>query len=196
MFQETFFSKLLSVFSNPPNPAGRNGGHDLTDHREPRKHHYYFAHEYLPEMAAADARSLIARLRERSANDYLTFLWTSAGHDITAAGGAILPADGLHCFAVELADNWFGVLVQFPRPTRVLEAYFAAIVLEARRPLATDHRYFTLELGENIIDGSMRTVMCEWDEERHINYGDGPEPDSQKFCQRLGQLLSHETPTD
>ncbi len=181
MLQPTFLSKLFSVFGR------RTAEADVRD-LEPRARHYYFAHEYLPELARHDAKTLVTRLRENSGNDYLTSLWETSGDDLIGADA--LPSSGLQCFPIEIAETYFGVLVQFPAPERLLEAYFAAILLKAERPVPDGHRYFTLELGDNVSDGSLRPVLCEWSDERHIHHNDGPEADRHEFCRRLGELLS------
>lgn len=81
-------------------------------------------------------------------------------------------------------------VVSLPAPKVSPEAYMVAIVHKEGEPLPYDGergnaRYFTLEY-------SMRNsppVLCEWDGEEHINYGNGPEPDTKAFVQAVQEYL-------
>ncbi|MGN6545004.1 MAG: hypothetical protein ACTHK7_08135 [Aureliella sp.] len=45
-------------------------------------------------------------------------------------------------------------------------------------------RYFTLEKGYSLTN-EPRTVFAEWEADRHLNYGDDPEPTVEAFVRRL-----------
>jgi hypothetical protein len=76
------------------------------------------------------------------------------------------------------------------------EAYFVAAVLQMKpeeerpEPAEATLRYFTLEKGFNM-DGSHRTVLCEWTAGgSHNNYGDGPPPKLESFVKALEKMTS------
>jgi hypothetical protein len=62
-------------------------------------------------------------------------------------------------------------LITLPAPRDDTEGYFAAIVGNEANPL--DWGYFVLESSTSI-DGSTRTVIGEWADGRHLNFGSGP----------------------
>lgn len=82
-------------------------------------------------------------------------------------------------------------ILEFPAPQKMAEAFMVAIVAlfdpdeELPKDLsAVQARYYTLEKGFSA-DGSDRTVLCEWDDTAHKNYGDGPEATPAAFARAL-----------
>jgi hypothetical protein len=64
----------------------------------------------------------------------------------------------------------FGVLT-FPKPREMTEAYVGIVVGRPEDP--TFLRYFLWEESVSL-DGTPSTVLGEWQESRHMNYGPGP----------------------
>ena len=63
----------------------------------------------------------------------------------------------------------------FPTPRDLTEAYMGAVIGRSGDPQFL--RYFTWELGINVMDQTRCTVVGEWDAEgRHVNHGAGPMP--------------------
>lgn len=86
-------------------------------------------------------------------------------------------------------------IVEFPAPQKMAEAFMVAIValLDPDEELPKDlsavqARYYTLEKGFSM-DGSDRTVLCEWDDTAHRNFGDGPEATPAAFAQALETVM-------
>ena len=52
--------------------------------------------------------------------------------------------------------------------------------------------YFTLEKGVDVMTGQDRTVLCAWDGETHVNYGDGPEATPEAFIERIEGMIETE----
>ncbi len=79
------------------------------------------------------------------------------------------------------------MIVQFPEPKGPVEAYFVAIVIrEDPESGAKDWcRYITLELSA---ERSNATVLAEWRDGGHFNYGSGPPADPKAFKQAV---ISH-----
>ena len=73
------------------------------------------------------------------------------------------------------------------------EAHMVGIILtgvpeDAESESKGSFRYFTLEHGVNL-DDSIRTVFCEWDDEGHKNFGDGPLPTVEAFANAIETKL-------
>src|SRR5439155_967526 len=71
-------------------------------------------------------------------------------------------------------------IIEMPPPKGTTEAFFTALVLlqdlasaSVPEDIPLSARYFTLEKGFSL-DGRPRTVLAEWSESGHSNYGDGP----------------------
>lgn len=86
-------------------------------------------------------------------------------------------------------------IVEFPAPQKMAEAYMVALVAlfsadeEVPKDLSSiQGRFYTLEKGYSL-DGQDRTVLCEWDQTSHKNYGDGPEPTPAAFAAALESAL-------
>ena len=81
-------------------------------------------------------------------------------------------------------------VVTFPEPRFSPEAYMVAIVHQEGVPQdyhleRGSARYFTLEYtGQD-----MAPMLCEWDDEEHRNYGDGPQPETKAFVQVVEEYL-------
>lgn len=164
-------------FGRPGRPTTRL----FTDDR-PRMHHYVFAHRELPGIARRFAPNLVGLAREGRLDDALRTTWTGVGEALPPEDR--LAPDGL---AAELRSLGAGeaILVRFPPPAHVTEAYLALVVLEP----GPDVRYFLLEHGWNL-DDSPRTVLGEWTEQAHLNLGDGPAADADTFVAAVERLLA------
>jgi hypothetical protein len=170
----------------------------------PRAHHYYFAHAAMKELAFEDPERLVIAMAAPEAETFLNEMWDAVGKDVAAMavqqqqGGEsdpqILPSDGLEAIPARVAGRP-AALVRLPEPRATTEAYFIAVVLnhELAEPVKpapeAEVFYFTLEKGFSL-DGSPRTVFCEWDESTHKNYGDGPPPDARGFLDHVAAHLS------
>ena len=126
-------------------------------------------------------------------------LWSQVGAFVADnEDGEVLTAEGLEVRTGLLSDRPC-VLIRLPIPERVLECFYIAAILETapttdqiagRAPLPK-LRYFTLELGWTLM-GSRRTVLCEWQRDGHLNYGDGPEPEQTQFLAAVVETLGCE----
>lgn len=90
-------------------------------------------------------------------------------------------------------------LVRMPKPERILEAYFVAIVfltdgMQVRSwPKDLKARVITLEDSElERPDGLARGVLCEWDAQgKHLNYWEVVQASQEAFVQAVTQLLGN-----
>jgi hypothetical protein len=155
----------------------------------PRQQHYHFAHVALREKAMSFPKALVDNLRGESGLRRINFYWTSEAMAFKRAEEEFIPVDGLACFAVDLNESYYGVVVQLPRPERMAEAYFVAIILrDSGQDSKVTCRYITLELGRNK-DGSHRTVLGEWKNGSHFGYHSGPPPEREAFIVAVRGLI-------
>jgi hypothetical protein len=101
----------------------------------------------------------LAAIQRRDA-DYFIPVWMKAGFRFSPT-----------LLFTERGDWRVGVLT-LPQPREITEAYLAAIVGRISDP--THGRYFLLETAESIADKRKHTVLGEWNETRHGNFGEGP----------------------
>lgn len=153
------------------NPAGR-----------PRAHHYVFAHRELLALAF-DPRFFPLATGHRG-REFVTGFWDHVGSNLPPEEQ--LPGDGL-AVRVETRSGRTIVVVRLPGAERMAEAHLVAVVrgLPGEPPV----RYFTLELGLAGGTHSVRTVLCEWREGTHLNYGDGPPVDEGAFLDAIDPRL-------
>jgi hypothetical protein len=155
----------------------------------PRRQHYYFAHQYLRERAQQHPALLIRELRKESATKYLGFLWITRGSAVVDNEGDFIPATGLRCFPIDIADSYYGALVQFPTPEKMTEAYFVAILMPTGKEDPAFCEFYTLEFTMNE-DRRNGTILGKWQGGSHFNFGAGPPPDKQAFLEALEKHLT------
>jgi hypothetical protein len=155
---------------------------------QPRPQHYMYAHRVLPSLFFQDPERFLEILKKEGI-PFLRFFWDKLGSSLDA--GDTHPMHGVNYETRVLENGTVITLIELPKPEHVTEAYFVALVF---RPLGASgesiQRYFTLEYGMSLFESGERSVLCEWTiDNRHVNYGDGPEPASQAFfttvCQKL-----------
>lgn len=87
-------------------------------------------------------------------------------------------------------DRFNIAIVTLPKPRISPEAYMVAIVHQVGESLVYNGerghaRYFTLEYTEK----DAQPLLCEWDDEEHLNFGQAVEPELEAFRQAvLAQL--------
>jgi anti-anti-sigma factor len=175
---------FLTLSEDEESALGSEGSSD-----DPTQH-YIFAHRILPQIVHADPKKAQEILSGPAGADFLASLWRRVGESIPVA--AHTPPNGLTLMTRTEADGTVIVVVTMPRPTRLAEAWFVAIVFTPgpRKLLFFQGppmiRYFTLELGSNLSNNTPRTVLCGWSKEgNHFNVGDGPPPEVEAFLARI-----------
>ena len=158
---------------------------------EASEHHYVFAHRALPEMCEQDPVQIFSIFASPERDKFVAWLWATVEKRL---GKPIVGFDPL-----ELSVSTFKlkgspvIVLRMPATAVAAEAHFVGIVLRgsaqdvAPEQMATI-RYFTLEHGIQL-DGSPRTVMCEWAAGAHRNYGDGPAATLEDFTRAIGERL-------
>lgn len=185
MSNEGLMSKIRGLFGSSQTSEVKRQFVEDDDSEERHDLHYYFAHRFLPQLAARDALELVNDLCHELSSELLAKLWLlgASGHE--SKRRTKIPSNGLKSIPVRINTDYYGVVVQLPKPKRMAEAYFVAIVINDNDD---EHLFFTLEYGLNI-NGSKRTVLGQWENETHHNFGDGPAPQIDLFVKSLRKLL-------
>lgn len=155
----------------------------------PRQQHYYFAHRFLRDRVFEHPKLFVDKHREELGTKYLSFLWLVVGETSKADEDDFIPPDGLQCFSLDFDDEYYGLLVQFPTPEKMTEAYFVAVVLPVG---AVDDsaqcNFFTLEFTINN-DGSEGTVVGKWNSRgSHFSLVAKSAPEKEAFVETIRQL--------
>jgi hypothetical protein len=147
--------------------------------------HYRFAHRTLRGIVEKDPGTF-ARLSAR--DDFvrgLTGVWDAMNEALPPEQR--LAAEGLATCRSDDQNGRTIVIVTMPPAEHAAEAHFVGVVIDDE----SLSRYITLEHGWNL-DDSPRTVLCEWTERGHMNFGDGPPADLDSFRQAVHQRLEPE----
>ena len=167
---------------------------DIKTFDKPRDLHYYFAHHFLRDKVASNPRRTLDDLSREKGSNYLRIHWAmiELSAENLSEEDKLISTDVIECFPIEIDDECSGVVVQLPPPERMTEAYYIGIIVwnpecySSSGQTKDSYRYFTLELSR---DGrTKRTVMGEWEDERHSNYGKGPVPNIDDFVQAMLRL--------
>jgi len=180
-------SKIRGLFGGSQTPEVKHPLIEDQDSEERHELHYYFAHRFLPELAARNARELVDDLSHEQAAEFLGKLWLLCARGFESERHSKIPSTGLKSVPVRIDDAHFGAVVQLPKPKRMAEAHFVAIIINDNQT-ADEHRFFTLEFGLDV-DGSKRTVLGQWANDTHYNFGDGPAPQVDLFVKSLERFM-------
>jgi hypothetical protein len=153
--------------------------------------HYVFAHYALRQLALAEPMRFLAILASPQAHDFLAAVLQDVAQQLGKP--APFAATDLLIHPTRIGDHPCAI-VEFPTPQGITETYFTALLALVRlhEGLPADDesvpaRYLTLEKGASF-DNRPRTVLGEWTDTSHLNFGDGPTPTLYAFMQALERL--------
>jgi len=143
---------------------------------EPRDHHYVFAHYTVREICEQDPLQFFSIVASPEQPKFLALLWELTAKRIGKPASEVNAAE-LSVTTGRVKDCP-AIIFTMPPPEAPAEAHFVAVLLTGSaepggETSQAQFRYFTLEHGKNL-DGTTRTVMCEWADGAHRNFGDGP----------------------
>lgn len=161
---------LMRVTTNPLLESGNPS--------EPRIYHYLFAHKYLPDKLSESSQGVIAWLTGEKGIEHLKTRWTLLPTVYNLEPKDYIEPVGINRYVLKPTSTHTIVLVQFPKPEQVSEAFFSAILIQPDN----SYRYFTLEktFGEED-NGTPKTVLGEWAKGNHVNLGSGSSPIIEDF---------------
>ena len=188
-----FLSKLFGR-SDSPDDGGDDvemSGEEFAE-LEPRDQHYLFAHRILPAIARRSPGQILEDLSDpEDADEVLRLIWDIPAEDL--AGRDIVESEGLRAVVRRFEAYRIGI-VKLPPALKMTEAYFVALVFGsapneegAIEPALS--RYIALERTFDSDEGEVSTVLGEWAEDSHLNYGAGPAPELDLFFERVCEML-------
>ncbi len=139
----------------------------------PRRHHYIFAHVAVRQMFLSRPEEFVAELTA-DADRFLQAIWNRVARDVGPE--EYLTGEGLRCEPVKDGNTEYYFLVM-PEPEQISEARLTCCYYHHESSFfglakgKMTARYFTLEFGRHL-DGSPWSVLCEWQYDRHVNYGE------------------------
>jgi hypothetical protein len=161
------------------------------DEWDPREHHYVFAHDAVREICQEDPVRFFDLIASPERDEFLAWLWTTVEERVERP---VVDID-LHQLAVITTrlKHRPAIVIRMPAAIAPTEAHLVGMVLGespegAAAGSGVSLRYFTLERGDSV-DGTSRTVLCEWVEGTHRNYGEGPPPDVDAFAKAVEARL-------
>jgi hypothetical protein len=163
-----------------PSPAGQKS--------KTRPHHYFFAHRALRDTFFESPHRFVRALLARKA-ELLHVIWDDVGEwaEDNLGTAARLPSDGLALTIHQINPLTVALIISLPPPEQMVEAHFVGLILG---PKVT--RFVTLERGRIVRSSRVRTVLCEWQGQKHANYGDGPEATVEAFARTLSDMVERE----
>lgn len=156
--------------------------------------HYDFVHEKLRSICFMDSRSSFEdiMMNEEMRGQYMDALLGDLYHEHFTDASNSVSYDEIE-FTVDKIHGMNTIFIKMPEPEEWCEAFFIALVFKKNDPAlkggySTEVLYYTLEKGRV---GSS-TVLCRWDNDKHLNLGEGPEPDLEKFKKSINKIIKCE----
>lgn len=149
----------------------------IVDRRSgPRKQHYNFVYKLLPNILFKDPDFLYGELTAASASEFLHDLWDDLAKQLNCE---YIQPDGLGV-QVGHPGNYAIAIIQLPKPEKIPEAYYAAIIFSQNRI-----GYFTCEMRD---DNSCLIGTILPDGQRGNEYGQGAVLTAQQFINKVVTL--------
>ena len=159
----------------------------------PRDHHYVFAHVALRRFCAEHPLRFFAIMGSPDRDGFVDALWEATENHVGRK------VEGFDRHETKVTTCRYGerriIVVTMPAARAMAEAHYVALVLA---PIPADHepaqplafRCFTLEKGHSLETDAPRTVLCEWAEDSHLNFGDGPPATIDDFVAAVADKLN------
>ncbi len=152
--------------------------------------HYVFAHYALRQIALAEPMQFLEIAASPDADKFIAALLQQVVKQCGREAG--FDASEIKVYPTRV-NNYPCAVIEMPEPQEAAEAWLVGVVVpvdfSVKVPADLDldqitAQYYTLEKGVSLT-GEPRTVLAGWDDQRHNNYGDGPEPTVEAFVAAL-----------
>ncbi len=152
---------------------------------EPRCAHYQLAHAVLPMLMFRDLQLFNTLWGLEDPLPVLAKIAARTRSVCEEVGeNSELDEAALRVHKRRLGRGWC-LVIEMPAPLEVTEAFMVGVL---RLGDDAELRYFTLEYSPR---RPAQTMVGEWmDPERHVNYGDGPEPDVDAFVAKIASMIA------
>jgi hypothetical protein len=172
----------------------RSDDNDFQGTETPRSgHHYVLAHYAFRILALSSSYAFFTKMAQ-DGKAFLEDIWAKVSEQCDDTGA---PDFGMN--DVKVVPTRIGkfpiMLILFPPPVRPAEVFMCVVVLKVsldapELPEEPEVDYYTLELGLDLETMRPRTVLCGWNKAGdHLNFGDGPDPDPDKFIEVVAKRL-------
>ncbi|QDV19399.1 hypothetical protein Pan153_40640 [Gimesia panareensis] len=157
--------------------------------------HYVFAHYALRQIALAEPLQILAIVASPDVENFIDAVLQDVVEQCGREAGFEAADIKVHPKRV---NDYPCVVVEMPEPQEAAEAHMVAILVPidlSKDPPSEEEQeqikahYYTLEKSFSLT-GEPRTVLAEWGESRHSNYGEGPEPTVEAFVAALNSRSS------
>ena len=161
--------------------------------RKKTRHHYWFSHMALRAACFDNFHPFFVLITSPARKQLLDDLWTLVCRECDKDGEPGFSPRDIIITNIRIDDHP-AVLVKCPEPHFTTEAHMVCIVMKRREQIEfhddiAEVRYFTLEKGVNTDTAGDRTVLCAWQGNNRIDYGDGPEPTPEAFVKAITRLI-------
>jgi hypothetical protein len=149
--------------------------------------HYVLAHFALRQFALEDPIRYLGVMSSPHARKFLQMMLDDVSKDFAVHDFSV---EDMHVHPTRIGDFACAIL-EFPLPRQLPEVDFTAVLVKVQfdgddepKAVSGSAHYMTLERGM-AINGMTRTVLCEWTDTSHANFGDGPQPTLHGFMEAL-----------
>ncbi len=154
---------------------------------------YNYAHLALPTLALMNPKKFYQDISGSKGEQYLLTIWQGLAGRL----GVRPPSAGPLLSKKVVLNDMEVFIVRLPRPTRVPDAFFVSPVFQVKKQFLSKEvvsvRYFTLELGENILDETDEYHFCEWvgnvlSGREHKNHGRTADAGEETFVAAIAEM--------
>lgn len=153
--------------------------------------HYDFVHQKLRSVCFMNSLSTLEKIliSEEKREEYLTVLLEDLYRKYSIEAENSMSYQDME-FSIDEVRGENAIFIRMPEPKDWSEAFFVAVVFKKpsamfRRKRPGEVQYFILEKGRT----ESSTVLCRWDNNRHINLGEGPEPVLEEFKKSIKKFI-------
>lgn len=154
---------------------------ELTDD-EKHSYRYFLQYRFIPDLVEGVSKGEISPNNILATEGWEEFLKKHVDDDF------FLEWDELHCEGVRINDTYVMALYLFPKPRRVPEAAFGAVLINTTD---NDAKYYTLEYSFN---GAW--VLGSMNQTTHRNYGNLENPSLKSFIDWVVARANRAKPAD
>ncbi|MDE3083875.1 MAG: hypothetical protein KGJ37_01480 [Verrucomicrobiota bacterium] len=163
---------FLLLPASAQEPAGSNSKEPTAQQRV-----YYFEHRILPAWV------------HKSDGAFFSDLEQGDTKRLTEVAAELVGKDFAGEIKVRRIDAPTGILIVFPKPKKMPECFFAAVLKDGQH-----YRYVTLELTDDLFGDGTKSCLCEWSSGGdHLNFGPRKFTDEASFLSELKDRSHKET---
>lgn len=153
--------------------------------------HYAFAHYALRQIALADPLRFLTTV----ASEHAAAFFDAILQDVATQCGqpADFTGEDIMVHPVQI-EGYPCAIIELPEPTEMAQAHMVAIFVDVdpmeppEDASSVSARFFTLEKSI-ALDDEPSTVLGEWTDTTHANFGSGPDPTVHDFSKAIREHI-------